>query len=115
MYTISFGRTRFIGLPFNHSRSYFASMVNNPYLKIKKTLDGTRKEYFCLRNLNDERLLELPYSIRILLEAAVRNCDEYSTTSEHVEKILNWATNSTANTEIPFIPARVLLQDFTFV
>lgn len=54
----------------------------------------------------------LPYSIRILLEAAVRNCDNFQVHEEDVEKILDW--NKTAGeVEIPFKPARVLLQDFT--
>lgn len=59
-------------------------------------------------------LLEtLPYSIRILLEAAVRNCDNFQVLEGDVEKILSW--NETAgNVEIPFKPARVILQDFTY-
>jgi len=55
----------------------------------------------------------LPYSIRVLLESAVRNCDEYNVESSDVEKILNWVENSQADVDIPFKPARVILQDFT--
>ena len=55
----------------------------------------------------------LPYSIRVLLEAAVRNCDEFSVKEHDVEKILDWTKNSTQGIEIPFRPARVILQDFT--
>jgi aconitase A len=56
---------------------------------------------------------KLPYSVRILLESAVRNCDEFNVLSSDVEKILDWVKNSQADTDIPFKPARVILQDFT--
>ncbi|ORM42325.1 putative aconitate hydratase [Babesia sp. Xinjiang] len=92
-----------------------SSMGVNPFKSLRKTLGATRKQYFALRELDDPRFLQLPYSIRILLESAVRNCDEYSTTSGHVESILGWSDTSTKQTEIPFVPARVLLQDFTGV
>jgi aconitate hydratase len=55
----------------------------------------------------------LPYSVRVLLESAVRNCDEFNVQSSDVEKILDWVKNSQADTDIPFKPARVILQDFT--
>ncbi|CAA6666726.1 unnamed protein product [Spirodela intermedia] len=57
----------------------------------------------------------LPYSIRILLESAIRNCDEFQVTSKDVEKIIDWENTSPKLVEIPFKPARVLLQDFTGV
>jgi aconitate hydratase len=49
------------------------------------------------------------------LESAIRNCDNFSVTEKDVENILNWKTNSTKDVEIPFKPARVILQDFTGV
>jgi aconitate hydratase len=49
------------------------------------------------------------------LESAIRNCDNFSVTEQDVEKILNWETNCTKDVEIPFKPARVILQDFTGV
>lgn len=54
----------------------------------------------------------LPYSIRVLLEAAVRNCDGFLMKKEDVMNILDWKTKQN-NVEVPFFPARVLLQDFT--
>uniref|UniRef100_A0A3B0MJS8 Aconitate hydratase n=1 Tax=Theileria annulata TaxID=5874 RepID=A0A3B0MJS8_THEAN len=114
---VSFGEK--LGLKSGHSvlrqMKNFSSSRPNPFEKVKKTLAGTNKKYFSLRDLKDPRLFELPFSIRVLLEAAVRNCDEFSTTSNDVEKILGWAKNSLNQTEIPFIPSRVLLQDFTGV
>lgn len=55
----------------------------------------------------------LPYSVRILLESAIRNCDEFNVLSSDVEKILEWVKNAPKDVEIPFKPARVILQDFT--
>lgn len=54
----------------------------------------------------------LPYSIRVLLEAAVRNCDGFLMKKEDVMNILDWKTKQ-SNVEVPFFPARVVLQDFT--
>jgi aconitate hydratase len=56
---------------------------------------------------------QLPYSIRVLLESAVRNCDEYNVLASDVERILDWEKNSKKGIDIPFKPARVILQDFT--
>ncbi|MGG1597584.1 MULTISPECIES: aconitate hydratase AcnA [Paenibacillus] len=57
----------------------------------------------------------LPFSIKVLLEAAVRQFDGKAITQEHVKQIANWASERDANKEIPFIPARIVLQDFTGV
>lgn len=57
----------------------------------------------------------LPYSVRVLLESAVRNKDGFSVTDRDVETILNWKTSSVSGSDIAFKPARVLLQDFTGV
>ena len=56
---------------------------------------------------------KLPFSIRVLLEAAVRNCDNFQVREKDVENILNWQDNQSKDVEIPFKPARVILQDFT--
>lgn len=54
----------------------------------------------------------LPFSIRVLLESAVRNCDDFQVTKSDVEKILDWENNQTLQdgVEVAFKPARVLLQ-----
>jgi len=58
----------------------------------------------------------LPNSIKVLLEAAVRQFDNVSVTEEHIHTLANWGTGKeTLPREIPFKPARVLLQDFTGV
>ena len=57
----------------------------------------------------------LPYSIRVLLESVLRNVDDFSVTLEDVERVARWTETHKKPQEIPFKPARVLLQDFTGV
>jgi len=57
----------------------------------------------------------LPFTIKILLEAALRSLDGFAVTEEHVRAIAAWGTAAVSDAEIPFVPARVLLQDFTGV
>jgi len=57
----------------------------------------------------------LPVSIRILLENVLHNFDDRTVTVENVQALANWNSNKAEYTEIPFKPARVILQDFTGV
>lgn len=57
----------------------------------------------------------LPYSIRILLEGALRQYDGVGITSEHLQQLVHWNPNSDFSKEVPFIPSRIILQDFTGV
>ena len=57
----------------------------------------------------------LPKSIKVLLENVLRHCDDYVVTRDHVAALANWSPTPGAPTEIPFKPARVILQDFTGV
>ena len=57
----------------------------------------------------------LPFSIRILLESVLRNCDQYVVTEDDVKNLISWNAASPAKVEIPFKPTRVVLQDFTGV
>src|SRR5690606_2300494 len=57
----------------------------------------------------------LPVSIRIVLESVLRNCDGQKVTEEHVRQLANWQPNAARTEEIPFVVARVVLQDFTGV
>ena len=57
----------------------------------------------------------LPFSIRVLLESAVRCCDNFHIKRNDVEKILDWKQQQFNKMEIPFRPSRVLLQDLTGV
>ena len=57
----------------------------------------------------------LPYSIRILLESVLRNFDGFEVEEKDVMALANWQATSETRAEIPFKPARVILQDFTGV
>ena len=57
----------------------------------------------------------LPYSIRVLLEAVLRNCDDFAVTQADVRNLAAWDAAAPAPQEIPFKPSRVVLQDFTGV
>ncbi len=57
----------------------------------------------------------LPLSIRIVLESVLRNCDGKKVTAEHVRQLANWQPQAQRVDEIPFVVARVVLQDFTGV
>src|SRR5262245_24309906 len=57
----------------------------------------------------------LPVSLRIVLESVLRNCDGKKVTDEHVRQLANWKPNAERVDEIPFVVARVVLQDFTGV
>ncbi|KAL6220747.1 hypothetical protein ACLB2K_008503 [Fragaria x ananassa] len=93
--------------------------AENPFKSILKSLEkpggGEFGKYYSLPALNDPRVDKLPYSIKILLESAIRNCDEFQVKSRDVEKIIDWENSAPKQVEIPFKPARVLLQDFTGV
>ncbi len=82
-----------------------------------KMSDGTAGKFYSLPAKEDDwgvSLSALPYSIRVLLEAALRNADGFLVTDDDVSRIANWNPEMTA-AEIPFMPSRVILQDFTGV
>ncbi|XP_024024109.1 LOW QUALITY PROTEIN: aconitate hydratase, cytoplasmic [Morus notabilis] len=97
-----------------------ASMAaENPFkgnlTSLPKPGGGEFGKFYSLPSLNDPRIDRLPYSIRILIESAIRNCDNFQVKKEDVEKIIDWENTAPKQVEIPFKPARVLLQDFTGV
>lgn len=88
------------------------------YYGIEKQLPealGSHK-YFSLFELakKESVVKTLPYSIRILLENAIRNYDGFAVTEEHLDTLLNWKETA-GKKDIPYSPARVLMQDFTGV
>jgi len=89
----------------------------NPFQHLYKELKcgESTYHYYDLLDLKDERYAKLPFSIKVLLESAVRNCDEFAVAKKDVETILGWEQNAALKVEIPFMPARVILQDFTGV
>jgi aconitate hydratase len=61
------------------------------------------------------KISRLPVSIRIVLESVLRNCDGKKVTEAHVRQLANWKPNAARTDEIPFVVARIVLQDFTGV
>ena len=61
------------------------------------------------------KISRLPVSIRIVLESVLRNCDGKKVTETHVRQLANWQPNAARTEEIPFVVARIVLQDFTGV
>jgi aconitate hydratase len=94
------------------------SAGNHPYesLLTPLTIDGINYKYYDLRKLGG-KLDKLPFSIRVLLESAIRNCDGEQVLRSDVEKILDWETNQSDpnGVEVSFRSARVILQDYTGV
>ena len=79
--------------------------------------DGSDGVIFKLQALEDAglcKLSDLPFSIRILLESALRNHDGFLVEDKDIENIAKWSPNGERG-EIPFLPGRVILQDFTGV
>ncbi|SOY47790.1 aconitate hydratase 1 [Cupriavidus taiwanensis] len=75
-------------------------------------------QYYSLPQLGEALGLDigrLPVSIRVVLESVLRNCDGKKVTEEHVRQLANWKPSAERVDEIPFVVARVVLQDFTGV
>ncbi len=93
--------------------------ITNPFESLEAFNTGSQNAYlYRLSRLADQGLCvveRLPYSIRLLLESALRNCDGQTVTEEDVRNLASWTAAAPAQVEIPFKPARVVLQDFTGV
>lgn len=92
--------------------------MNNDLYNTKKQINvnGKNFDYYSLKALAGQGydIDKLPFSIRILLENALRNFDDFSVTKENIETLLHWKPEG-VDKDIPFKPARVLMQDFTGV
>ena len=94
--------------------------INDPFNALRDLpgagAAGTR--YFSLAALEEAglgRISRLPVSVRIVLESVLRNCDGRKVTADHVRQLAAWKPNAVREDEIPFVVARVVLQDFTGV
>lgn len=87
----------------------------NTYIKSISTSLGEYKYYSLVELKNTGyNIEEFPFSVRILLENILRNFNEKSFSKTHLDTILNWNLKQ-EHLEIPYLPARVLMQDFTGV
>lgn len=84
---------------------------------LKRTLivEGKEYRYFSINDLEAKgrHISSLPYSIKMLLEAAVRHLDGKHITFQHIEQLTNWERTQWEKKEVPFKPARIVFQDFT--
>jgi len=83
--------------------------------KITATKKGKFYSLPALEKKLGVNISRLPVSIRIVLESVLRNCDGKKVTEEHVRQLANWSAKGPRVDEIPFVVARVVLQDFTGV
>ncbi|WP_027376511.1 aconitate hydratase AcnA [Kaistella palustris] len=92
--------------------------MDTDIFNVKKNLQTAEGNftYYSLPALEHQgyEISKLPFSIRILLENALRNYDGFAITKENIDTILNWRPQ-VSDKDIPFKPARVLMQDFTGV
>src|ERR1700738_692871 len=80
--------------------------------------DGRSGGFYSLPELERQGIGEtsrLPISIRIVLESVLRNYDGTRITEANVRSLANWKPNAERTEEVPFVVARILLQDFTGV
>jgi aconitate hydratase len=90
------------------------------HFRSRSTLRTPHGEYayydlHALRKAGVGNVERLPYSLRVLLEALLRNVDGFIVTNDDVAGLAGWNPDAPAQTELPFMPGRVVLQDFTGV
>jgi aconitate hydratase len=94
-------------------------MAHNLHNTLKQFDSGAGEgKYYSLPQLGkalNVKMERLPVSIRIVLESVLRNFDEKKVSEEHIKQLANWKPTAARVDEIPFVVARVVLQDFTGV
>jgi aconitate hydratase len=91
----------------------------NPFNTLQSfTVAGAAQKFYSLPALEKAgvgRISRLPVSIRLVLESLLRNCDGKRVQEQAVRELASWGANSPRTEEIPFVVARIVLQDFTGV
>ncbi len=101
----------------HHQKFKIHTMDLDPYkIRRKLSVSGKDYNYHSLSELEEQGygIGKLPFSIRVLLENALRNYDGFAVTQENIATLLHWQPKA-SDKDIPFKPARVLMQDFTGV
>jgi aconitate hydratase len=90
--------------------------MEHPFAATKRRL-GPGKSFYSLPELSRQfpGVARLPVSLRIVLESVLRHCDGRRVTAGHVRQLATWQPDAPRTEEIPFLVARVVLQDFTGV
>jgi aconitate hydratase A / 2-methylisocitrate dehydratase len=106
-------------LPSFSGKGVSTAMPDGPFSSLQTFQSESGSQgFFSLPQLEKEGvgpISRLPVSIRIVLESVLRNCDGKKITEADVRALANWKPNAERIEEIPFVVARVLLQDFTGV
>jgi aconitate hydratase len=95
--------------------------LNNDLFSTLREFDpgtGKKGKFYslpALQRVGFDRISRLPVSIRIVLESVLRNCDSKKVTEAHIRQLAAWKPTAHRTEEIPFVVARILLQDFTGV
>ena len=95
--------------------------MTNDIMNCKRTFSITADQeghFYSLPALQEQgiaNISRLPVSLRVLLESVLRNCDGKRITADHVRRLAQWKASEKPQTEVPFVVARVVLQDFTGV
>ncbi|KAG8440181.1 hypothetical protein GDO86_006109 [Hymenochirus boettgeri] len=96
-----------------HTIHHACNITENPFHYLVEPLFGTLdRTFFNISKLQATEYDSLPYCIRVVLESIVRNCDGILVKKQDAFTVLNWK-NKSESKEVPFLPARVMLQDFT--
>ncbi|MGD9677664.1 MAG: aconitate hydratase AcnA [Vulcanibacillus sp.] len=95
-------------------------MIKNDKYSVCSKFKMNEKEYtyYSLKDFENKgfaKMANLPFSIKVLLEAAIRQYDGKNITEAHIMQLATWAENKNSDKEVPFIPSRIILQDFTGV
>jgi aconitate hydratase len=93
-------------------------MIPNDTIRSFDAGEGKKGIYYSLPALEEAgigKVSRLPVSIRIVLESVLRNCDGKKVAEKDVVALANWKAKEPAKEEIPFVVARIVLQDFTGV
>jgi aconitate hydratase len=93
-------------------------MLSQKLIRRFQYAGGQQAKYFSLPALEEAGLKSvsrLPVSLRIVLESVIRNCDDQRVAEDDIVGLVNWNAKDPAPDEIPFVVARIVLQDFTGV
>src|SRR5260221_258955 len=90
-------------------------MPHNTYNTLQKFKHGQLYSVPALGKALNVKVERLPVSIRLVLESVLRNCDGKKVSEQHIRELASWKAVATRTDEIPFVVARIVLQDFTGV